>query len=326
MNTMNTPFRLAALMLVLIASNVSLPASAQTNSTAGTTNRPPATRFPRPEVRYEYGPDSERHEGVPAGKVIDFVWKDSKVFPGTIRQCAVYIPAQYDSNHPAALMVFQDGVRHYLRDTNEFRAAIVFDNLIHKKEIPVLIGVFIDPGYKRTELPPGREPRSTAENRSFEYDTLSEDYGNFVLTEILPYVQKQYGLRLTDNPEGRAICGMSSGAICAWTVAWDRPDQFRKVVSHVGSFTNIRGGHKYPEMIRNADWKPIRIFLQDGASDNRGRNPERNWIIANHNMAAALEEKDYDYKYVYGEGPHSGNHGGSIFPDTLRWLWRDYPK
>jgi len=159
-----------------------------------------------------------------------------------------------------------------------------------------------------------------------EYDTLSADYSDFLLTEILPYIKKEYHLNITDNPDGRAICGMSSGAICAWTVAWDRPDQFRKVVSHVGSFTNIKGGNKYPEMIRTNDWKPIRIFLQDGANDNRGRDPERNWVIANHRIAAALEEKDYDYKYVYGEGPHSGNHGGTIFPDTMRWLWRDYPK
>jgi enterochelin esterase family protein len=119
---------------------------------------------------------------------------------------------------------------------------------------------------------------------------------------------------------------MSSGAICAFTVAWNRPDQFHKVVSHVGSFTNIKGGHKYPEMIRAADWKPLRVFLQDNSSDNRGRDPDRNWVIANHRMAAALEEKDYDYKYVMGEGVHSGNFGGSIFPDTMRWLWRDYAK
>jgi len=147
-----------------------------------------------------------------------------------------------------------------------------------------------------------------------------------LLTEILPFVKKEYNLKITDDPDSRAICGMSSGGICAFTVAWERPDQFHKVVSHVGSFTNIRGGHRYPDIIRASDPKPIRVFLQDGASDNRNRNPERNWVIANHNMAAALEEKDYDYKYVYGEGAHNGNHGGTIFPDTLRWLWRDYPK
>ena len=294
--------------------------------TTAPTTRGTRTRFPRPEVRYEYGSDSKRHDGVPRGKVIEFVWDQSKIFPGTIRKCAVYIPSQYDASKPAALMVFQDGVRHYLTDDQDFRVPIVFDNLIAKKEMPVTIGVFIDPGYKRSELPTTREARSTAENRSFEYDTLSTDYSEFLLNEILPYVKKEYGLNITDDPEGRAICGMSSGAICAFTVAWNRPDQFHKVVSHVGSFTNIKGGHKYPEIIRAAEWKPLRVFLQDNSSDNRGRDPDRNWVIANHRMAAALEEKDYDYKYVMGEGVHSGNFGGSIFPDTMRWLWRDYAK
>jgi enterochelin esterase family protein len=300
--------------------------SAQQPTSRPTTTGAAATRFPRPVVRYEYGPDSQRHDGVPRGKVSEFVFKDSKVFTGTIRACAVYVPAQYEANKPAALMVFQDGVRHYLGDEQDFRVPIVFDNLIYSKEMPVTIGVFIDPGYKRDALPATREARGTAENRSFEYDTLSPDYSEFLLNEILPYVKEQFGLNIVDDPDGRAICGMSSGGICAFTVAWQRPDQFHKVVSHVGSFTNIRGGHQYPQLIRESNWKPIRVFLQDGASDSRNRNPERNWIIANHNMAAALEEKDYDYKYVYGEGAHSGNHGGAIFPDTMRWLWRDYPK
>jgi enterochelin esterase family protein len=281
---------------------------------------------PRPEVRYEYGPDSQRHDGVPQGKIIEFVWNESQVYPGTIRRCAVYVPAQYDGSRPAALMVFQDGVRQYLTDDQDFRVPIVFDNLIDAKEMPVTIGVFIDPGYKRSELPPRRESRSTAENRSFEYDTLSPQYSEFLLKEILPHVINEYSLKITDDPAGRAICGMSSGGICAWTVAWERPDQFGKVVSHVGSFTNIRGGHQYPELIRAAGRKPIRVFLQDGASDNRNRDPYRNWVIANYRMAAALEEQDYDYKYVLGEGAHNGNHGGAILPETLRWLWRDYPR
>jgi enterochelin esterase family protein len=299
-------------------------ASAQQQPATGPATRP-RTRFPRPDVRYEYGPDSQRHEGVPKGKVIEFTWNQSKVFPGTIRRCAVYVPAQYDGSTPTALMVFQDGVRTYLPEDKEFKTTVVFDNLIAKKEMPVTIGVFIDPGYKRTELPPATD-RTTAENRSFEYDTLSPAYSEFLLTEILPYVKSEYKLNITDDPDGRSICGISSGGICAWTVAWERPDQFHKVVSHVGSFTNIRGGHKYPEIIRAAEWKPIRVFLQDNSSDNRNRDPDRNWVVANHRMAAVLEEKDYDYKYVYGEGAHNGNFGGSILPDTMRWLWRDYQK
>jgi enterochelin esterase family protein len=295
-------------------------------TTPATTQAAGGSRFPRTPVKYEYGPDSERHEGVPRGKLTEFDWKESTVFPGTIRHCAIYVPAQYDGSKPAALIVFQDGTGYWKED-RDFRVPIVFDNLINAKEMPVTIGVFVDPGYKRKEFP---TTRASAENRSFEYDTLSGDYARFLLTEILPYVHQQFGVNITDDPEGRAICGMSSGGICAFTVAWQRPDQFRKVVSHVGSFTNIRGGNAYPQLIRDAEAKPIRVFLQDGAADNRNdaryRRPGWNWVAANHLMAAALEEKDYDYKYVYGEGAHSGNHGGTIFPDTMRWLWRDYPK
>ena len=283
------------------------------------------TRFPRPDVKYHYGPDSQRKEGVPRGKVSEFVFKNSQVFPGTIRRCGVYIPAQYESGNPAAVMVFQDGVRHYMPDDREYRVPIVFDNLIHAKEMPVTIGVFIDPGYKRDELPP-RDGKGSPENRSFEYDSLGPAYATFVIDEILPHVEREYGVKFTDDPAGRAICGQSSGAICAWTVAWERPDSFRKVASFIGSFTNIRGGHVYPDLIRKTAPKSIRVFLQDGASDNRNRAPDRNWVAANFKMAAALEEMDYDYKFVFGEGGHSGNHGGTVFPDAMRWLWRDYPK
>jgi enterochelin esterase family protein len=242
-------------------------------ATAPATNavRRAQSRFPRPEVKYQHGADSQRKDGVPAGKITDFDWKESKTFPGTIRHCSIYVPAQYDASKPAALMVFQDG-HTYLKEDGDFRAPVVFDNLIHAKEMPVTIGVFIDPGFKRKEFPPSeRGWRPEPENRSFEYDTLSTAYSEFLLTEILPEVRKQY--KITDDPEGHAICGISSGAICAWTVAWNRPDQFRKVVSHVGSFTNIRGGNKYPDIIRTNDWKPIRIFVQDGANDNRSRRP-----------------------------------------------------
>lgn len=282
-----------------------------------------AKREKPPEVRYTLGPDSQRKEGVPKGKVIDLDWRESKVFPGTIRHYSVYVPAQYDPAKPAALMVFQDG-HTYLKEQGDFRVPVVFDNLIAAKEMPVTIGVFIDPGFKKTEFPPKRDWRPEPENRSFEYDSLGAAYSEFLLGEILPEVRKQFNF--TSDPEGRAICGISSGGICAFTVAWERPDQFRKVVSHVGSFTDIRGGHKYPEIIKKADPKPLRVFLQDGSQDNRSKRPGWNWVIGNLNMAAALEEKGYDYKYVLGEGGHNGNHGGSILPDTLRWLWRDYPK
>jgi enterochelin esterase family protein len=322
---MNTIWH-TALVAAVVANILSLPtagAELSTNQQSTNTNRRAPSRFPRPDVKYEHGPDSQRKPDLPRGKVTDYQWKESKVFPGTIRHYSIYVPAQYDAAKPAALMVFQDG-HTYLKEDGDFRVPIVFDNLIAAKEMPVTIGVFIDPGFKRTEFPPVRDWRPQPENRSFEYDTLSPAYSDFLLTEILPEVRKHY--RITDDPEGHAICGISSGAICAWTVAWERPDRFRKVVSHVGSFTNIRGGDKYPDIIRGAEPKPIRVFVQDGANDNRSRRPGWNWVIGNLNFVAALEEKDYDYKYVFGEGGHNGNHGGVIFPDTMRWLWRDYAK
>lgn len=268
---------------------------------------------------YEYTADSSRQEGVPIGEVAMHVWSDSKVFPGTIRRYWTYAPAQYDPAKSAAVMIFQDG-HAYVGENGQFRVPIVFDNLIHRGEMPVTIGVFIDPGHKKDQLPekPGWQPRP--ENRSYEYDSLSDEYASFLLTEILPEVREAYNI--TDDPEGHAICGISSGGICAFTVAWERPDQFRKVLSHVGSFTNIRGGHVYPALIRKTERKPIRAFLQDGSNDLD--NAHGNWPLGNLQMAAALKYSKYDHKFVYGEGGHNGDHGGAILPDSLRWLWREY--
>jgi enterochelin esterase family protein len=262
----------------------------------------------------KYGPDSEVHRDVPQGKVTQHTWH-SDVFPGTVRDYWVYVPAQCDPAVPACVMVFQDG-GSYVKPKGEFRVPVVFDNLIHKKEMPVTIGIFINPG----KFPPhdGREPMS---NRSFEYDTLSDRYAVFLEREILPEVGKTYNLR--KDAAGRAICGISSGGICAFTAAWQRPDLFSKVLSHVGSFTNIRGGDVYPGLVRKAKKRPIRVFLQDGSKDLD--NEHGNWPLANQQMAAALKFAHYDYRFEYGEGGHNGRHGGAILPESLRWLWRDTP-
>lgn len=264
---------------------------------------------------YTLGPDSARQPNVPEGKITKFAWK-SKLFEGTERDVWVYVPAQYSDRKPAAVMVFQDGF-NYLNDKGQFRVPIVFDNLIHRQEMPVTIGIFINPGV----VPAAKPDQQPRKNRSFEYDTLSDQYARFLLEEILPEVGKTY--RLSDDPRDRAIGGISSGGICAFTVAWERPDAFRKVLSHVGSFTNIRGGHNYPALIRKTEKKPIRVFLQDGSGDLD--NLHGNWPLANQEMAAALKFAGYDYQFVYGDGGHNGKHGGAILPESLRWLWRDHP-
>ena len=264
---------------------------------------------------YPLGPDSKRQPDVPRGEVTQHSFSDSKVFPGTTRNYWIYVPAQFDGSEPACVMVFQDG-RNYVRSNGHSRVPIVFDNLIHQKAMPVTIGIFIDPG-KFPSTADGK-PRS---NRSFEYDSLGDAYARFLLQEMLPLVGREYPL--TEDRQGRAIGGISSGGICAFTVAWERPEAFSKVISYVGSFTNIRGGHVYPALIRKTERKPIRVFLQDGENDLD--NLHGHWPLANRQMAAALKYAKYDYRFEMGTGGHNGNHGGAILPEMLRWLWRDYP-
>ena len=270
------------------------------------------------EESYKFTPDSTRVEGVPQGKVTEGVWK-SKVFEGTIRQYWVYVPAQYDGKSPVALMIFQDG-HTYVDEKGDFRVPVVFDNLIHQGLMPVTIGLFINPGHKSDSLPKTPGWAGNPNNRSFEYDTLSDQYARFLIEEMIPEVAKSY--TLTNDPRNRAICGISSGGICAFTAAWEKPANFGKVLSHVGSFTNIRGGHHCQALVRKTPKKDIRIFLQDGAKDLD--NEHGNWPLANQAMAKSLAYMKYDYQFIFGEGGHNGKHGGAIMPESLKWLWRDW--
>ncbi len=269
------------------------------------------------DSEYKLGPDSEPKAGIPQGTVSEYTW-DSKIYDGTHRRFYVYVPAQYDPEKPTAVMVFQDG-HTYVNPKGKFLATVVLDNLIAAGEVPVTLGIFIDPGHRKA-LPdkPGWEP--APENRSVEYDTVSDVYATFLEQEILPEVSKS--LNLTSDPDQRAICGISSGGICAFGVAWHRPDLFRRVLSHVGSFVDIRGGHNYPPMIRKAGKKPLRVFLQDGSGDLDNRFG--NWPLANQQMAAALKFKGYEYEFVFGTGGHNDIHGGSIMPESMRWLWKSH--
>jgi enterochelin esterase-like enzyme len=265
---------------------------------------------------YKLGADSQVIESVPKGTVTQMpAWSQSKIYPGTQRDWWIYVPSQYQESKPACAMVFCDGAG-FVKADGSFRAPVVFDNLIARGEMPVTIGIFVNPGSFASGQP-GEKPRS---NRSFEYDSLGDTYAKFLLEEIIPEVRKTY--RLSEDPADWALCGNSSGGICAFNAAWEHPEKFGKVVSHIGSFTNIRGGHVYPALVRQTKDhpKPLRIFLQDGTNDLD--NLHGNWPLANQEMAAALQFAGYDYQFVFGDGGHNGKHGGAIFPETLRWLWR----
>jgi enterochelin esterase family protein len=255
-----------------------------------------------------------RQPGVPQGKVTSGEFAESKLFPETKRQYSVYVPAQYKADQPANLMVFMDG-SGYARENGDFRVPIVFDNLIHQQAMPVTIAVFVNPGTVPATKAGGKE-RS---NRSFEYDSLGDRYANFLVDEFLPVALK--GLNVSKDPQDRAVCGISSGGICAFTVAWEKPEQFGKVLSHIGSFTNIRGGWAYPGLVRKTKDrpKPIKVYLQDGKDDLN--NLHGNWPLGNRDLAAALQFAGYHYKLVFTDGGHSGKFGGEVFPEALRWLW-----
>jgi len=303
----------------------------------------PANRPAPVGKNYELGPDSLPQEGVPKGKLEGpFLFK-SQIISNTVRRYWIYVPAQYTPEKPACVLVFQDGQRA-TRTNGSLRVPQVMENLIHKKEMPVTVGIFITPGSRGEEYVEvgGGNPN----NRAAEYDALNDRYARFLIEEMLPEVGKKY--KLTQDPEGRAIGGTSSGAICAFTVAWERPDAFRKVISCIGSYTSIGyrpardgqpmvpGGDLYPTLIRKNPPKPIRIFLQDGSNDLD--NTHGNWFLANQQMLSALNFANrtadqrgtdglrYQVTHVWGEGAHSDSHGGAILPDMLRWIWKDYAK
>lgn len=305
----------------------SIPASVNSSPAAAPNTLPPSGGpVDHKPDDYFLGPDSYVHEGIPQGTWDKMTWK-SEIFANTERLVWVYVPAQYIASKPACLMVFQDGIRHYAeREDNpkaerkaEYRVPTVLDNLIARKELPVIIAVFIDPGSTDMHAQHGNPNFS---NRSFEYDTLSDQYSQFLAKEILPPIEKKYNIR--KDAAGRAIGGISSGAICAFTTAWNHPDWFSKVLSDVGSFTDIHGGHVYPKLVREAERKPIRVHMQDGMNDNRRPAvPQRDWYLQNKAMYEALRDKGYEVNYVLGDGVHSSTHGGAILPDSLRWLWQD---
>ena len=277
---------------------------------------------------YKLGPESQRQDGVPQGKVTPHKFAKSKLFAGTDRDYWVYVPAQYDGKTPACVTVYFDG-GGFQSDKGGYRATVVMDNLIARKEMPVTIGVFVNPGVipslagaakakdaKGADVPP--LPRM---NRAFEYDSPTDQNVRFLLDELLPEATE--GLNVVKDGNGRAVVGSSSGGIAAFVAAWERPGEFSRVVSFVGSYASLRGGNQLPGIVRKTEGKPIRVFLQDGSNDQdifAG-----SWWVGNNDLMAALRFAGYDYQFVAGDGGHNGKHGGSVLPDALRYIWKDYP-
>ncbi|PHX85601.1 MAG: gluconolactonase, partial [Opitutia bacterium] len=272
----------------------------------------------RSAEEFPLGPDSKVQPGVPQGELIKFEFSDSKLFPGTTREVTIYVPKQYDGTKPACVYVNQDGV--------QWSAPTVFDNLIARGELPVIIGVFVRPGILKS---PDAKTALDRFNRSFEYDGLGDAYARFLLEELLPAVETKTAaggcaIKLSRSGNDRAIGGSSSGAIAAFTAAWERPGEFSRVFSAIGTYVGLRGGDRYPTLIRKTEPKPLRVFLQDGSNDNNIYGGD--WWMANQTMERALTFAGYDVKHVWGEGAHNGRHGAMLFPEAIRWLWRDWPK
>lgn len=263
---------------------------------------------------YKPGPDSQPQPGVPQGKEEKFPLPVSRFFPGASHDCWVYVPAQYDAAKPAALMVFQDGGGYVSRD-GQWKVPVVFDNLIARGDMPVTIGVFINPG-----ILPAAGPDSLPRfNRSYEYDGLGDAYVRFLIEEVLPELAKKWNI--TNDPNQRAIGGASSGAIAAFTAAWERPDAFRRVFSTIGTYVGLRGGDQYHTLIRKYEPRPLRIFLQDGSADQNIYGGD--WWIANQQMLSALKFSGYAVDHVWGDGGHNGKQGSAILPQALKWLWQE---
>jgi sugar lactone lactonase YvrE/predicted alpha/beta superfamily hydrolase len=282
---------------------------------------PVLTQTNQPKENYPPNPDSQEQPGVPKGETLKFTFENSKIFPGAWREYWVYVPAQYTPDKPACVYVNQDG-----SEKLQWGANIVFDNLIHKKEMPVTIGVFVAHGKMRAANPEAALDRF---NRSFEYDGLGDNYARFLLEELLPDVETKKTsdgrpIRLSKNGNDRAIGGSSSGAIAAFTAAWERPDAFSRVFSAIGTYVGLRGGHNYSTLIRKYEPKPIRVFMQDGANDLNIYGGD--WWMANQAMERSLAFAGYEVEHVWGEGAHNGQHGTAIFPDAMRWLWKGWPE
>jgi len=277
---------------------------------------PPEPNF---DAFYQLGPDSLVRRGVPKGRIEGPFKLATDVYPGVEHDYWVYVPAQYDGTTEASLMVFNDGAT-YMQPDGYYRAVNVLDNLIYRGELPVIIAAFLDPG---------KVAADGTSVRQQQYDPPDDKFSHVIVDELLPKLYASY--RISRDPDRHGIAGWSSGAIAAFTVAWEHPDVFHKVLSGIGTYVDLAGGYVYPERVAASERKPIRIFMIDGRNDNRGETPEgeynekRDWFYQNVRLKDALVAKGYDVNYAWGMGVHSHDMGGAMLPEMLRWLWRDHP-
>ena len=327
MKTFLALFTVACAGAIAFAAEEAKPADAKP-APATATNTPPRRSGRDPansnDVFYTLGPDSKPRDDVPKGKFTEAKVIPSSVFPGTQHTYWVYVPAQYDPAQPTAVMVFNDG-QAMKAEPGDVQAQHVLDNLIFRREIPVMLGVFINPGRRPDQPEPNpRDWGDRTSNRADEYNPPTDRYARVIVEELMPALRKEYNI--SPDPDLHGIMGASSGGIAAFSTAWFRTDDFRKVISFVGSFTDIRGGYIFPELVMESEKKPIRIFLQDGRNDNRRPdNLKMDWFHQNARLAKVLEKKGYDLSYTWGIGNHGQKQGGAIFPEMMRWLWRDQP-
>lgn len=291
----------------------------------------PDTYDKRPPAYYrtpgEYPPhsDTQKRDGIPSGTLTPYQIEPGQVYPGTTRDAWLYVPSQNTPDAEPALAIFMDG-GWFANEKSPFQTATVFDNLIESGEMPVTLALFINPGHFPIENKPFPAPISPRDkqpsNRRVEYDAIDDRFPRFLIEEVIPQLKSEYNI--SDDPKRRLLVGNSSGGSCAFNAAWHRPDQFGNVISHIGSFTAIRGAHHYPQIVRDSEPRPIRVFLQSGVNDQI--SVFGNWWQANLDMARELEAKRYDLKTVWGDGAHNAKHPAAIFPDTLRWIFRDHTK
>ena len=286
---------------------------------------------------YKDAPESKVIEGVPQGTLYEFTMdsKDSKIYPGIAknvqgvvpyqRKVAVYVPTQLDTKKPAPLLVVHDG-EWYKGTVTKF-----LNNLIHQKRIPPMIAVFVHNG--------GGD--SLGSQRGLEYDEMSGQLALFIETEVLPRITKDYGLQFTQDPNGRATMGGSSGGSAALSMAWYRPDLYHRVLTYSGTYVNQQfpvraetphGAWEYHDsLIPKSKRKPIRIWLEVSENDNGSKLDEasyHNWVMANERMAKVLRAKGYEYRYVFAKaaGHTDGRVTNQTLADGLEWLWYGYKK